>query len=88
VWDVQKAEAKLSVSGSNEYAVSLEWNHNGSLLGTTWKDKNLRIIDPRSNSYVVEQLAHEGAKPQKFSWLGNSDYYMTVGFSKQYEREY
>lgn len=32
--------------------------------------------------------SHEGARPQKFVWLGDSQTVLTMGFSKTSERQY
>lgn len=87
VWNAQKPDQCLTVGGPTEPALSLEWNSNGSLLGTVWKDKVLRIIDPRAGSFVQEAKSHEGPKSQKFCWIGD-DHCLTVGFSKDFHRQY
>ena len=67
--------------------MALEWNSNGSLLGSVWKDKYLRILDPRNQSVVHETKSHEGPKSQKFAWIGD-DYCLSVGFSKDFHRQF
>lgn len=85
VWNVQRSDQSYSISGGNDQALALEWNWNGSLIGTVWKDKFLRIIDPRSNKFAAETKCHEGPKSQKFCWMG--DYSVSVGFSKDFHRQ-
>lgn len=87
VWNVQKPDQNLTYSGQNDPCLSLEWNWNGSLIGTVWKDKMLRVIDPRANKFAAETRSHEGAKSQKFCWLGE-DNCLSVGFSKDMHRQY
>ena len=53
-------------------ATGLEWSHNGSLLGVTTKDKTLNIYDPRIGGPVMSAASHEGARPSKLCWLGDS----------------
>ena len=65
----------------------MDWNLNGQFIGSTWKDKFIRITDPRTNKFCTELPGHEGGRPAKFSWLGNSNYVATLGFSKEHERE-
>lgn len=86
VWNVQKPDQNYSIA-CNDPCLSLEWNTNGSLLGTVWKDKTMRIIDPRANKFATETRAHEGAKSQKFCWIGD-DHCLSVGFSKDMHRQY
>jgi hypothetical protein len=33
---------------ANDTAQSIDWNFDGSLIGSTHKDKKLRITDPRT----------------------------------------
>jgi len=57
-------------------------------LGTIWKDKNMRIIDPRSSDNFVLSCVEcfEGLKSQKYQWVGAEDKCITAGFSKKFER--
>jgi WD40 repeat protein len=87
VWNAQKPDQVLSIGPLSDPALSLEWNENGSLLGTVWKDKMLRILDPRIGQVVQEANSHEGPKSQKFTWM-TGDYCLTVGFSKDFHRQY
>lgn len=66
----------------------MEWSHNGSLLGCTTKDKQVFIFDPRKDGPALQATAHEGARPQKLLWLGDSQTVFTAGFSKLSERQY
>jgi len=66
---------------------SVTWNHDGSLLATSCKDKNLRIFDPRSAAVVGEVADHQGAKSGRALWLGKQDKILTAGFTKTSERE-
>lgn len=86
VWNVQKPDQSLTMA-ANDPCLALDWNWNGSLLGSVWKDKVLRVMDPRTNKFAVEAKAHEGTKSQKFCWLGE-DYCLSVGFSKDMHRQY
>jgi hypothetical protein len=69
-------------------ATGLDWSHNGSLLGVITKDKQLCAFDPRREGPAMVTNAHEGARPQKIQWLGDSQYILTTGFSKISERQY
>jgi len=40
----------------------MEWSHNGSLIGTVTKGKNLRVFDPRKDGEAISGPAHEGAR--------------------------
>lgn len=66
----------------------LEWSYNGALLGAITKDRILNVFDPRKDGSALSGPAHEGARPQKLTWLGSSNAIFTAGFSKISEREY
>lgn len=54
IWNVGTGEVLLSLDDMHPDVIhSVCWNSNGSLLATTCKDKNLRIIDPRKGQVVA-----------------------------------
>eukprot|EP00795_Rhopilema_esculentum_P000897 gene898-10652_t len=65
---------------------SMDWKMDGSLLVTSCKDTNLRIIDPRNSSISAEAKGHEGVKDSKAVWLGNTDCILSTGFGKTRQR--
>jgi len=88
IWDVQTGDAVYTVQSSAQAPTCIEWNYEGSLLGSSWNDKKFRLTDPRTSKFTHEVDAHAGTKPQRFGWLGTTGYYITLGFSKEHEREY
>ena len=82
---MQRENQQTSIEGP-ENNICLGWNHNGSLLGSLWKDKKYRIIDPRQNHFAIQADSHQGPKTQKFTYLDNN-YITTVGFSAHNSRE-
>lgn len=52
------------------------------------KDKRIRTLDPRANTVVSEGEAHVGLKAMRVTWLGNSPFALSTGFSKTRERQY
>jgi len=89
VWDVEKGTATISIDGQHADIInSCEWNHNGTLLTTTSKDKKIRVIDPRAGKVVQEGEAHQGIKGARAIWLGNKEKIFSCGFTKTSEREY
>ena len=88
IWDISQQKCAITFEGVKSPTYSLDWSHNGSLLGTLTKDKNLSIFDPRGDQVAQQVSAHEGSKPQKHVWLGDSQTILTCGFSKLSEREY
>lgn len=54
IWNVGTGEVLLSLDELHPDVIhSVCWNSNGSLLATTCKDKNLRVIDPRKGRVVA-----------------------------------
>jgi len=88
VWDIEKGDAKCIVSGHTDIINSLNWNYNGSLIATACKDKKVRVLDPRDNKVVAEKEAHAGTKGSRVIWTGKSGNLLTVGFSKNSDRQY
>ena len=88
IWNAQKPDAENYIIHGNDYILSLDWNENGSLLGTAWKDKKLRIIDPRQKTVAQEVVGHEGPKSQKFIFMPKTNYAVSVGFAKTFDRQY
>jgi hypothetical protein len=66
--------------------LSLNWNHNGSLLGITNKEKLVHLIDPRANTITATSKAHDSSKSQKMCFL-DSNYLFTCGFNRSNERQ-
>jgi hypothetical protein len=64
----------------------MEWNYNGSMLGVISKDKLMKIYDPRVETSVISVSSHEGVKPKKICWLGETQKILTTGFSKTNDR--
>jgi coronin-1B/1C/6 len=64
VWDVERGEAMVTLDGFGGLVQDFDWNHDGSLLATSSKDKMLRTWDPRtlrSNSEAVYVVAPAAA---------------------------
>jgi len=87
IWDIEKGKAVLAIDGQHSDLISsTEWNSNGSLIATSSKDRKVRLLDPRNQTVAGEAESHLGVKPSRVIWL--KDRLLTVGFSKQSEREY
>jgi WD40 repeat protein len=62
VWDVETGKSVLRVDGHTAIIQSCEWNYDGSKLVSNAKDKQVRILDPRSQSIVSSCESHVGVK--------------------------
>lgn len=88
VWDISNQKCVMTYDDLKSTTTALEWSHNGSLLGLMTKEKTLNVFDPRKDGQALSTSTHEGARPQKLAWLGDSQTIFTAGFSKISEREY
>lgn len=86
IWNLETGEAVITLPHS-DLVTSFSFNYNGSLLATTSRDKKLRIWDIRSGKVISEGPGHNGAKPSRVVWLGNSDRICTTGFSRLSDRQ-
>lgn len=86
LWDIQKGENILTVEGHSDLIQDFDWNYDGSQAATTCKDKKARVFDPRTKTIAQEVVAHQGTKGARVCWM--KDKLLTVGFSKNTEREF
>lgn len=84
-WNIYTGEP-ISKVAVKDTVLSLNWNHNGSLLGLTNKEKLVHVIDPRKNAIVASSKAHDSSKSQKMCFL-DSNYLFSCGFNKSNERQ-
>ncbi len=83
IWDVEKAEAKYTITGFDGLVQDLAWSYDGSKLATSDKAKCAKLHDPRSATVAAEWKPHGGGKPFKIVLLGASNQIVTVGFTAQ-----
>ena len=87
VWDVEKQGEVASTDAHTSLIQDVQWNADGSLLGTSCKDKVVRLFDPRGSSVATElKAAHEGSKSVKLAFLQDG-LLATVGFTRQSQRQ-
>ena len=87
IWNVSKAVPVTFISCHPDTIFSISWDRSGSALATTCKDKQVRVVDPRSGRLVRQGGGHQGAKPSRCVWLGDKKIILTTGFSKYSERQ-
>lgn len=86
IWDVGKGEALNIIDCHTDVIQSFSFNRDGSRIATTSKDKNLRVIDPRTGLVISEGECHSGNRCSKVVYLKNG-LIATVGFSKSSDRQ-
>ncbi|XP_032559819.1 coronin-7-like isoform X4 [Chiroxiphia lanceolata] len=88
VWDVGQQQPLTALDSHGDQLQSLTWKRDGHLLGTSCKDKKLRIFDPRASPAASQSvLGHENNKDSRLLWMGSSDCLISIGFSQMRERE-
>lgn len=93
-FDVAKQKAFIKVD-CKDMCQSLEWDLFGNALCGVFKDKVVRVLDPRHNVVALESPnSHKGNKAAKAVWLSNrgqptdsGTYIASCGFSNQTKRE-
>ena len=85
IWNIENGKSYCKLS-TNDIMSSLDWNYNGSLIGTITKEKLVYVFDPRSGAVPLKFSAHESGKTQKMCWV-DPNYFITTGFGKGNVRE-
>ncbi|KAL0102978.1 hypothetical protein PUN28_018348 [Cardiocondyla obscurior] len=80
LWDVLSQQELFSNSDHTEVIQSVSWKEDGTILATSCKDKQMRIIDPRASTCIVNSCSsHQSIKDSRLVWL-NNDRILTTGF--------
>ncbi|KAJ2850305.1 Coronin-like protein crn1 [Coemansia brasiliensis] len=87
IWDVEQTQVQQTLTGFGDSVMSIAWNHTGTLMAATCRDKRLRIFDARSGRVEREASSHGGIKGSRVVWLGAEQRLATTGFSRSSERE-
>ncbi|CAG9762430.1 unnamed protein product [Ceutorhynchus assimilis] len=88
LWDLITEKELFSNHDHEEVIQSVSWKRDGTLLATSCKDKQVRIIDPRAEAACVKQAnSHQSIKDSRVVWLGDQDKILTTGFDAQRLRQ-
>eukprot|EP00612_Vaucheria_litorea_P006250 CAMPEP_0171481192 /NCGR_PEP_ID=MMETSP0946-20130122/6578_1 /TAXON_ID=109269 /ORGANISM="Vaucheria litorea, Strain CCMP2940" /LENGTH=441 /DNA_ID=CAMNT_0012012675 /DNA_START=177 /DNA_END=1502 /DNA_ORIENTATION=- len=87
VWDVQKSMSKVTVE-HKDLLQDIVWSYDGSMMATSSKDKQMRLVDPRSGEVTASVEAHNGTKTSKLTYLGTHGTLCSVGFTRQSKRQF
>jgi coronin-1B/1C/6 len=88
VWDVESGTPVTSFDQIQDLSQDIVWDVRGDTYAASNKDKNVRIVDPRTAKVSsMFEKAHEGVKSVKLTFLGESGKLLTTGASKQSGRE-
>jgi len=87
VWNLEDGSAVCEIDCHPDIVFNAEFSRNGDKIVTVCKDKKIRIIDARTGAVLAEGPGHEGAKPQRVTFLKHDRLFVT-GFSRMSERQY
>ncbi|XP_012867015.1 PREDICTED: coronin-7 isoform X3 [Dipodomys ordii] len=88
VWDATKQQPLAELVSHGDLVQSAVWSRDGALVGTTCKDKQLRIFDPRASDKASQSTqAHENSRESQLVWTGSKEYLVSTGFNQMRERE-
>ncbi|XP_045316754.1 coronin-7 [Leopardus geoffroyi] len=88
VWDVTKQQALTELAAHGDLVQGAVWSRDGALVGTTCKDKQLRIFDPRAKPRASQSTeAHKNSKDGWLVWTGTQEHLVSSGFNQMRERE-
>jgi len=90
LWDIEKGAVINTLSDAHDQLIQdIVWDYSGTTYTTSSKDKHVRICDARSGSVAsIIENAHEGAKSTKLTYLGPHNKLVTVGFTRQSQRQF
>ncbi|KAJ9590763.1 hypothetical protein L9F63_016279, partial [Diploptera punctata] len=89
LWDICSEKELVSNAEHSEVIQSVSWKKDGTLLATSCKDKQVRILDPRlpSNGFTHVANSHQSIKDSRVVWLGDTTRILTTGFDSSRQRE-
>lgn len=90
LWDIEKGAEINSLNDAHDSLIQdIVWDYTGSCYTTASKDKHVRICDGRTAKVVSTiNTAHEGSKSTKLTYLGNMEKLVSVGFTRQSQRQF
>jgi len=90
LWDIEKGcEINTLIDVHETLIQDIVWDYHGNNYATSSKDKNVRIHDARTGRTTgTINTAHEGVKSIKMTYTGNMDKLVTVGFTRQSQRQF
>jgi len=87
IWDCSTAQTKHAIEGQHgEVIQSIDWNHTGTLIASTCKDRQVRIFDPRTCTPTALFFGHRGIKACSPFFI-DTFRIGTVGFDEGHQRE-
>lgn len=90
LWDIEKGAEINTLHDVHEQLIQdIVWDYHGNNYATSSKDKCVRIHDARSGRTTgTITTCHEGVKSIKLTYTGSMDKLVTVGFTRQSQRQF
>mmetsp|Transcript_959 Transcript_959/g.1440 ORF Transcript_959/g.1440 Transcript_959/m.1440 type:complete len:454 (+) Transcript_959:132-1493(+) len=89
VWDIESGLEAYTFEEHEQLIQDIVWDHTGANFATSSKDKKIRICDVRNNKVSqIINTAHEGARSTKLTYLGSKEKLLSVGFTRQSQRQF
>eukprot|EP01084_Bolivina_argentea_P102078 182925_1 len=87
IWNIELAQNILTYKDVKDRIYSMQWNHDGSQLAITGKDKRLRIFDPRQSDEAISTASFQGIRNSNCFWIPNMGWIGCTGHSKAAKRQ-
>lgn len=89
LWDLENTDDPMAtLRGHGDTIQGFAFNHSGTVLATTCRDRKLRLFDARAGNDPVRVTdGHSGVKGSRIVWMGDKDRIATTGFSKMSDRQ-
>ncbi|KAM4697331.1 coronin-7-like [Rhinophrynus dorsalis] len=88
IWDISREATLTALDAHGDLVQSVCWSQDGVLLGTSCKDKRLRIFDVRKSTEASQNTqGHDNNKDSRVLWTHSSNHLLTSGFNQVRERE-
>ncbi|KAH9267397.1 hypothetical protein BASA84_000664, partial [Batrachochytrium salamandrivorans] len=88
LWDVQHKTAAITLE-CTDILQTFSWKEDGQLLVSMSKDNRLSVFDPRSGTKHIKSVeSHNGLRPSRVVWAGETDMIFSTGFNSRRDREY
>jgi len=90
LWDIEAGRELNSLNDAHDQLIQdIVWDYFGNTYATASKDKHVRLVDARSAQVAgTIDTAHEGSKSTKLAYLGHFDKLVSVGFTRQSQRQF
>ncbi|XP_063791045.1 coronin-7 [Pseudophryne corroboree] len=88
IWDLSRKTALAALDDHGDQVQSICWSQDGVLLGTSSKDKRLRVFDIRKSTGASQDAqGHDNNKDSRVVWTNSNNHLLTSGFNQVRERE-